>query len=71
MTQLKIFYIYKYIIQEKEDYRKLYGIIISPVVLYGFETWPRTFSYETRFCVFENRLLRKLFGTKCEDITGG
>ena len=37
--------------------------IILPVVLYGFETWSLTLREEHRLRVFENRALRRIFGT--------
>jgi hypothetical protein len=42
---------------------ELQNIILS-VVLYGFETWPLTLREEHRLKVFENRLLRRMFGLK-------
>jgi hypothetical protein len=42
----------------------IYKIIILPVVLYGCETWSLTFREEHRLRVFENRVLRKIFGPK-------
>ena len=38
--------------------------IILPVVLYGCETWSLTLSEEHRLRVFENKVLRKIFGAK-------
>jgi hypothetical protein len=35
-----------------------------PVVLYGCETWSLTLREECRLRVFENRVLRRVFGTK-------
>ena len=43
---------------------KIYRIIILPVVLYGCETWSLTLREERRLRVFENRVLRRLFGPK-------
>ena len=43
---------------------KIYGTIILPVVLYGCETWLLTLMEERRLRVFENRVLRKVFGPK-------
>jgi hypothetical protein len=40
------------------------------VVLYGCETWCLTFREEHRPRVFENRLLRKIFGPKRDEVTG-
>jgi hypothetical protein len=41
-----------------------------PVVLYGCETWSLTLREERRLRVFENRVLRKIFGSKKDDVTG-
>ena len=41
-----------------------------PVVLYGCETWSLTMREECRFRVFENRVLRRIFGPKREKVTG-
>jgi hypothetical protein len=41
-----------------------YNVIILPVVLYGCETWSLTLRKENRLRVFENRVLRKIFGPK-------
>ena len=43
---------------------KIYRTIILPVVLYGCETWSLTLREERRLRVFENRLLRRVFGPK-------
>jgi hypothetical protein len=44
--------------------------IILPVVLYGCETWSLTLREEHRLRVFENRVLRKVFGPKRNKVTG-
>jgi hypothetical protein len=41
------------------------------VVLYGFETLSLTLREEHRLRVFENRVLRRIFGTKRDEVTGG
>jgi hypothetical protein len=41
---------------------KIYKTIILPVVLYGCETWSLTLSEKHRLRVFENRVLRRIFG---------
>jgi hypothetical protein len=41
------------------------------VVLYGCETWSLTLREEHRLRVFENRVLRKIFGPKINEVTGG
>jgi hypothetical protein len=43
---------------------KIYRTIILPVFLYGCETWSLTLREERRLRVFENRLLRRVFGPK-------
>ena len=49
---------------------KIYRTIILPVVLYGCETWLLTFRVERRLRVFENRVLRRVFGPKRDEVTG-
>jgi hypothetical protein len=49
---------------------KIYRTIIFPVVLYGCETWSLTLREECRLRVFENRVLRRVFGPKREEMTG-
>ena len=41
--------------------------IVSPVVLYGCETWSLTLREESRLRVFENRILRRVFGPKRDE----
>jgi len=40
-----------------------------PVVLYGCETWSLTLREERRLKMFENRVLRRIFGPKRDDVT--
>ena len=49
---------------------KIYRNIILPVVLYGCETWSLTLSEERGLRVFGNRVLRRIFGPKKDDVTG-
>jgi hypothetical protein len=49
---------------------KIYKTIIMPVVLYGCETWFLTLRDEHRLSVFENRVLRRIFGPKRDEVTG-
>ena len=44
--------------------------LLLPVVLYGCETWSLTFREEHRLRVFENRVLRRVFGPKRDEVTG-
>jgi hypothetical protein len=46
---------------------KIYKTVILPVVLYGCETWSLTLGKEHRLRVFENSVLRKIFGPKREE----
>jgi hypothetical protein len=50
---------------------KIYENILLPVVLYGCETWSLTLREERRLRVFENRMLRRIFGAKRDEMTGG
>ena len=47
---------------------KIYRIIILPVVSYGCETWLLTLREERRLRVYENRVLRRVFGNKRDEI---
>ena len=49
---------------------KIYRTIILSVVLYGCETWSVTLREERRLRVFENRVLRRIFGPKRKEETG-
>jgi hypothetical protein len=49
---------------------KIHKTIILPVVLYGCETWSLTLREEHRLRVFENRVLRGMFGPKGDEVTG-
>jgi len=48
----------------------MYRTIILPVVLYGCEIWFLTPREECRLRVFENRVLRGIFGPKRDKVTG-
>ncbi|KAJ4429859.1 hypothetical protein ANN_22063 [Periplaneta americana] len=49
---------------------RIYKTVILPVVLYGCETWTLTVREERRLRVFENKVLRKIFGSKRDEVTG-
>jgi hypothetical protein len=49
---------------------KIYKTIILPVVLYESDTWSLTLKEEPRLRVFENRVLRRIFGPKRYEVTG-
>jgi hypothetical protein len=48
----------------------MYIAIILPVVLYGCETWSLTLREEHSLSVFENRVLRRIFGPKRDEVKG-
>jgi hypothetical protein len=48
----------------------LYRTIILPVVLYGCETWSLTLREERKLRVFENTVLRRIFGPRRDEVTG-
>jgi hypothetical protein len=50
---------------------RIYKTIILPVVLYGCETWYLTLREDHKLRVFENRVLRRIFGPKRDGVTGG
>jgi hypothetical protein len=49
---------------------KILKTLILPVVLYGCETWSLTLREKHRLRVFENRVLRRIFGPKRDELTG-
>ena len=49
---------------------KIYRNINLPVVLYGCETWSLTLWEERKLRVFENRVLRRIFGPKRDEVKG-
>jgi hypothetical protein len=44
--------------------------IVLPVVLYGWKTWSFTLREERRLGVYESRVLRRIFGSKRDKVTG-
>jgi hypothetical protein len=50
---------------------RIYKTIILPVVLYGCETWSLTLREEHRLRLFQNRVLRGIFGQKRYKVIGG
>jgi hypothetical protein len=49
---------------------KIYKTIRLPVVLYGCDTWSVTLREDHRLRVLENRVLRRIFGPKTDEVTG-
>jgi hypothetical protein len=50
---------------------KIRKTIIFPVVFYGYETWSLTLREEYKLKMFENRVLRRIFRPKRDEIPGG
>jgi hypothetical protein len=48
---------------------KINRTIILPLVLHGCETWSLTLREERRLREFENKVLRKIFGSKRDEVT--
>jgi hypothetical protein len=49
---------------------RIYKIIILPAVLYWCETWSLILREKHRLSVFENRVLRRIFGPRRNEMTG-
>jgi len=49
---------------------KIHRTVILPVVLYGCETWSLTLREERKLRVLDNRVLRRIFGPKRDEVTG-
>jgi hypothetical protein len=49
---------------------RIYKTVILPVVLYGRKTWSLILREEHRLRVFENRVLRRIFGPRRDEVTG-
>jgi len=62
-------FVFHVAIQKYKD-SKIYRIIILPVVLCGCESWSLTLKEEHRLRVFEYWVLRKIFGSKGNEVTG-
>jgi hypothetical protein len=41
-----------------------------PAIFYGYETWSLTLREERRLRVYENRVLRRIFGPRRDEVTG-
>jgi hypothetical protein len=48
----------------------IYKTIILPVALYGWETWSQTLREEHTLRVFENKVLRRIFWPKRDEVMG-
>jgi len=49
---------------------KIYRTVILPIVLYWCETWSLTLREERKLRVFENRVLRRIFGPWRDEVMG-
>ena len=49
---------------------KIYRTVILPVILYGCENWSLTLREGRKLRVFENRILRRIFGPRRDEVTG-
>jgi hypothetical protein len=58
------------LLSKKVEIRKCKTVILL-VTLYVCETWSLTLREEQRLRVFENRVLRRIFGPKRDEVTGG
>ena len=56
-------------LQSKNLKIKTYRTVILPVVLYGCETWSLTLREVRNLRVLENRVLRKIFGPRRDELT--
>jgi len=63
IIQYKIFCLH---VSYKKLNFKIYKTVILPFVLYGCETWSLILREERRLRVFENGVLRRIFGPKRE-----
>jgi hypothetical protein len=50
---------------------RIYKPIILPVVLYGCKSWSLTLREDHRLRVFQNRVFRRIFGPKRDEMTRG
>jgi hypothetical protein len=49
----------------------IYKTVILPVVLHEFKAWSLTLWEEHRLRVFENKVLRRIFGPRRDEVIGG
>jgi hypothetical protein len=59
-----------FLVAVKKKKSRIYKTIILLVLLYGCETWSLTLREEHGLRVFENRVLRRIFGPKRDEVTG-
>jgi hypothetical protein len=49
---------------------RIYRTVILPVALYGCESWSLRLREESGLRIFENRVLKRIFGPKRDEVTG-
>ena len=62
-------FVFEFAIQKYKDRDKMYSTIIL-LVLCVCEAWSLTLKEERRLSVFESRMLRIIFGSKRDEVTG-
>ena len=60
--------LFNYSLRSKNLKIMIYRTIIFPIILYGCETWSLTLREERRLRMFENRVLRRIFGPKRNEV---
>ena len=48
---------------------KIQRTLIPSIILYGYENWPLTLKEEHMLRVFQNKVLRRIFGPKRDEVT--
>ena len=66
---MQIFFFLSFSLLSKNIKIKIYRAIILPFILYRCETWSLTLRWEGRLGLFENRVLRRMFGPKGDKVT--
>jgi len=61
-------FVFQVAIQKFKD--KIYRTIIFPVVLYGCEAWSLALREERKVRLFENMVLRRIFGPRRDEVSG-
>ena len=65
--QILLSWVLHFVIQKHKD--GIHGTVILPVGLYGCENWSVKLREEQRLRVFENRVLRKVLGSRKDEVT--
>ena len=63
-------FVFQVAIQKYKD-QDIIRTIILPIVLYGCENWSLTLREERKLRVYENKVLRRIFGPRRDEVTGG